>query len=130
MPVRSPWLLLAGDLICLSVFVVLGLRTHNELAEASALARFLINVLPLALAWTLAALALGALRWPAPPSLRAVLARTLTAWLVAAPLALLLRALWLRSSVIVVPFMLVTLAVGGGLLLLWRALFFAWSRSR
>jgi hypothetical protein len=122
-------ILLAGDLACLSLFVVLGLRTHAELAQASVLSRFLINAAPLAAAWIPTALALGALRAPAPLATRTFLGRSLAAWLIAAPLAILLRALWLRSAVIVVMFMIVTLTVGGGLLLFWRAAF-AWLSRR
>src|SRR5262245_14132083 len=117
----SPLLLLAGDLACLSAFVLLGLRTHAELAQASALQRFLLNIILLGVAWTAAGLALGAFRLSPPLSLRAALARTLNTWLVAAPLALLLRALLLRSATILVIFFLITLAVGGALLLFWRA---------
>ena len=84
--------LLTGDLVCLAAFVLLGLRNHEELAQAGAFQRFLVNAGPLFVAWTLAALALGALRFAPPVSLRLVLGRTLTTWLVAAPLALVLRA--------------------------------------
>jgi hypothetical protein len=120
----APWFLLAGDLLCLSAFVVLGLGTHAELGQASALQRFLINAGPLALTWTTAGLALGAFRLSPPLTMRALLARTLTTWLVAAPLALILRALLLGSATLILIFVLVTLGVGGALLLAWRALFY------
>ena len=117
----APWLLFAGDLLCLALFVVLGLRSHAELAQAGAFQRFLLNAGPLALAWTAAALAFGLFHLAAPVSRRVLLARTLAAWLIAAPMALVLRALLLGSGAIAVPFLLVTLAVGGSLLLAWRA---------
>jgi len=116
----SPWVLFAGDAVCLAAFVVAGLGTHDGLANANAWQRFLLNAGPQLLLWAVAGLALGAFRFAAPVSLRALWARTLTAWLVAAPLALLLRAFLLGAATIVLAFMLVTLSLGGGLLLLWR----------
>jgi hypothetical protein len=126
----APWLLLAGDAACLAAFVFLGLGSHAELANANTGYRFLVNAGPLIVTWGIAAYALGALRWPAAASLRTVWARTLTAWLVAAPLALLVRAQLLGAATLVVIFMLVTLAVGGALLLLWRSVCFWLVRRR
>ena len=120
---RVAWLLLAGDTLCLAVFVFLGLGSHAELGSRTAAYRFLVNAGPLIVVWALAAYALGALRWQPPLPLRAVLARTLTAWLVAAPLALVVRALVLGSPTLAVTFVLVTLALGGALLLAWRTAF-------
>ena len=123
MPHRLSFWLLLGDLLTLALFVVLGLGSHAELAQAGALQRFLLNFVPLALAWAAAGWALGAFHVAAPPSARVVLGRALLTWLVAAPLALVARAFVLRAATIVVIFMVVTLAVGGGLLLLWRAVY-------
>jgi hypothetical protein len=119
----SPWVLFAGDAVCLAAFVVAGLGTHDGLVNANALQRFLLNAGPHLLLWTVTGLALGSFRFAAPVSLRAVWARTLTTWLVAAPLALLLRAYLLGAATVVVAFMLVTLSLGGGLLLLWRTVY-------
>jgi hypothetical protein len=109
---------------------VLGLGSHAELAQAGALQRFLLNAGPLALAWLAAGWALGAFRVAPLPAGRAFLGRSLATWLVAAPLALLLRAFILRAATIVVVFFVVTLVLGGGLLLLWRAAFFLISARR
>lgn len=122
-------LLLTGDLLALTLFVLLGLGTHRELAEAGALQRLLLNAGPLALAWVAAGWALGAFRIQALTPARAFLGRSLTAWLIAAPLALLLRAFLLRAATIVVIFFVVTLLTGGAFLLVWRATFF-WLASR
>jgi hypothetical protein len=115
---RFTWWLCAGDALCLSLFVLAGLQTHDS---ASPLARFALNAGPLILSWTLTAWALGALHVEASPQYRTVLGQTLTAWLVAAPLALILRALLLRAATLVLIFMLVTLGLGGVMLLAWRA---------
>lgn len=128
---RSALLLWAGDLAVLAVFVLLGLRTHDTLAGPNALLRFAVLAGPLAAAWTLAAAPLGALSFAPPLRWRTIWGRTLAAWLIAAPLALLARALLLGAATIVVPFLLVTLALGGGLLLAWRslALWLAYGRA-
>jgi hypothetical protein len=115
---RAALWLWAGDALCLSLFVLAGLQTHDS---ASPLARFALNAGPLIGTWTIAALALGAFRPNA--SFRALLGRTLTAWLVAAPLALVVRAWLTGAATIVAIFMVITLGLGGLLLLLWRAAF-------
>jgi hypothetical protein len=81
----------------------------------------------LAAAWLLGAYPRGNL------SVRGLLARSLTAWLVAAPLATLVRALALGRVMIPAPFLLVTLTLPAALLLLWRlafAFFAPWRWNR
>ena len=122
-PARFPFGLLLGDAAVLVGFVLIGMNTHNTLETASALVRFAVLAGPLLLAWAGAATALGA--WEGGPGQpwRATLGRPLAAWLIAAPLALLARALLLQSAVVVVAFALVTLGLGGSLLLLWRLVY-------
>lgn len=107
-----------GDAVCLSLFVLAGLQTHDS---AAPLVRFGLNAGPLIVVWMLTAWALGALHLEPPLTYRTLLGRTLTVWLVAAPLALIVRALMLRAATIVLIFMLVTLGLGGGMMLAWRA---------
>jgi hypothetical protein len=126
---RSTRIVLAGDTLALLAFVLVGMQTHSTLETPQAAGRFAVLAGPLLLTWYAASAALGALS-PAllaarPVRWRAVWGRTLAAWLIAAPLALLLRALLLGSAVLVVPFMLVTLGLGGALLLGWRSLYLA-----
>jgi hypothetical protein len=115
--------LLLGDAVVLVGFVLTGMNTHSTLEMASAPARFAVLAGPLLLAWLAAATALGA--WAGGPGQpwRATLGRPLAAWLIAAPLGLLARALLLQSAVLVVAFALVTLGLGGSLLLLWRVIY-------
>jgi hypothetical protein len=98
------------------------LRTHETLSVPNASTRLAVTVGPLLLTWLLSAAALGAWRFPLPLRLRVVWGRSLAAWLVAAPLGLLLRALLSGSATLVVVFVLVTLSLGGTLLLAWRSL--------
>jgi len=120
---RSALFLWIGDALLLGAFVLLGMGTHATLGGPSALARFAAFAAPLLGAWTLASAGLGALQFLPPLRWRVIWGRTLAAWLIAAPLALLARALLLGADTVVVAFTLVTLALGGGLLLLWRSLF-------
>jgi hypothetical protein len=119
---RFAWGLALGDSAVLLAFVLLGLRTHETLSVPNASTRLAVTVGPLLLTWLLSAAALGAWRFPLPLRLRVVWGRSLAAWLVAAPLGLLLRALLSGSATLVVVFVLVTLSLGGTLLLAWRSL--------
>jgi hypothetical protein len=128
---RFAWVLLLGDAAALLAFVLLGMRTHETLGQANALLRLAATAGPLLLTWLAAAAALGAWRFALPLRWRAVWGRTALAWLAAAPLGLLLRAVLLGSATVVVAFALVTLGLGGALLLGWRslALWLAYGRS-
>ncbi len=116
-------MLFLGDVACLAAFMLAGMDRHETLFGLHPALRFALNAGPLVIAWAAAGLALRAFRFPMPVRLRTVLGRTLAAWLIAAPLGLLARALLLRSPTLVVIFVLVTLGLGGALLLLWRGLY-------
>jgi hypothetical protein len=119
-PNRTTAILILGDLVCLAGFVLVGMQQHETLGGQNAITRFAINTGPIALAWLASGLALGAFRLaPLPSFWRA----TVLAWLVAAPLGLLVRALLLNSAILVVIFVLITLGLGGAILLAWRTLF-------
>lgn len=80
-------LLVAADLLALVVFVVTGMRSHHE---GTYLAIFLRNIVPLAGAWAIVAMVLGTYRRPG-------LGMLLRTWIVAVPLALVVRSLWVGS---------------------------------
>jgi hypothetical protein len=120
---RTALVLFIGDAVCLVGFVLVGMGRHETFDVAHPVLRFAINSLPLIVAWAVAGLSLRVFRFPVPVRLRTVLSRTLAAWLVAAPLGLLARALLLHAATLVVIFVLVALGLGGALLLAWRALF-------
>jgi hypothetical protein len=123
--VRQTMLLLAGDWLALGLFVFLGQLDHDLLGPS----RLLSQTAMLGLPWTVVALLLNAFWLSQRTTLRAFLGRSLVAWLVAAPLALVLRALIQGQSTIPVAFMIVTLGLGGLILLAWRAVYFV-LRSR
>lgn len=117
-----PLLLLVGDLVVLLVFVLIGQADHQTLNRSNPLVGALPNFLPLVGAWLLLALLLRA--YPRTViSLKGFLGRSVLAWLLAAPLGLFLRMLLLQRGGIPLPFLLVTLSIGGLMLLSWRTLY-------
>ncbi|MFN2167650.1 MAG: DUF3054 domain-containing protein [Anaerolineae bacterium] len=116
--------LLAGDLIALLAFVLIGQADHQTLNAANPIAGALPNAVAFIVPWVVAGWLLGAYpAGPALPALGSFMGRSLNTWLVAAPLGVLLRAALLGRSVIPTPFLAVTLAVGGLFILGWRLLF-------
>jgi hypothetical protein len=116
--------LAAGDLVALLAFVLVGQADHNTIDTANPLLGALPNVVPLAGTWLVVAALLRAFpRGSQPPKLPAFLGRSALAWVIAAPIGLALRMLWLDRGGIPLPFLLVTLAAGGLFLLGWRLVF-------
>lgn len=122
------WWLLLGDWLILLLFVFIGQRDH-AMSGPGVLTSLVTTTLAVALPWTAAAYLLGALRFAPDMTWPVWFGRALNAWLVAAPLGLLLRALLRGQGAIPVPFMLVMLGLGGLFMLSWRALAF-WLMNR
>lgn len=128
MSTRRRWMapiLLIGDLLALFLFVLVGQADHQTINTANPLVGALPNVLSLGIPWLILAWLLRA--YPrgeaAPPALPGFLGRSALAWVIAAPLGLLVRMLYLGRGSIPIPFLLVTLAAGGLFLLGWRLIF-------
>lgn len=124
----SNLILLIGDVLALSLFVFVGQADHRTVNAANPLLGALPNIASLALPWLITAWLLQAYprrEW----SLRSFLGRSLLAWLIAVPIGLAMRALWLGRGGIPVPFLLVTFAVGGLFLVGWRTVYF-WLATR
>lgn len=119
-----PWLL-AGDWLLILLFVFIGQRDH-EMAVIGSLPSLLTTTLAVTLPWTAAAWPLGALRLPGAPL--PWFGRVAAAWLIAAPLGLIIRALLRGQASIAVPFALVMLGLGGLFMLGWRAVAYRLSR--
>ncbi len=121
--------LLAGDWLILLLFVFIGQRDHG-LSLVGALPSLVATTLALALPWSVAAGLLGVLRLPGDRTAAAWLGRVAAAWLIAAPLGLILRALWRGQASIILIFMVVALGLGGLFVLAWRAAVYGWVRRR
>lgn len=122
-PMTNRIVLILGDWLVLLLFVFIGQRDHN-MSGPGTFASLLTTALSLAIPWTIAAFLLGASRLEDSPTLGRWLGRVLTAWLVAAPLGLLLRALLRGQGTIAVPFMLVVMGLGGLFVLGWRGVYY------
>jgi hypothetical protein len=113
--------LIAGDVIALVLFAVIGRNSHGMATGAAAIAATLFTAAPFIVAWFLVAPWLGALQ---PPYAQAgsLARRTALAWLLAWPLALILRAVLLQRGI---PLTFALIAGGVNLVLLvgWRSLF-------
>lgn len=115
-------LLLLGDAAVLVLFAITGRRTHEEAVGLAAAGEVLMTAAPFVLAWVVATLALGAVSHERTASMGSMVRWTLVAWVLAAPLAMLFRALLLgRPSPL--SFYLVAGAVPLALLLGWRLAF-------
>ena len=126
---RRPWWLLIGDWLVLLLFVLVGQRDH-AISGPGALPSLLNTAVSLGLPWTAAAFVLGAYRLRPDPGWRAWLGRALNAWLVAAPLGLLLRSLLRGQDAIPVTFILVAMSIGGLMIVGWRAVAYWWVSRR
>jgi hypothetical protein len=115
-----------GDLIALVIFAIIGRASHEELSTQAPLLAVLNTAAPFMLSWLLVGMVLGMYRGKALYPLTRVIWRTLLAGIVAAPLGVVFRALWLGTQVVWV-FMAVATVFSTLALLVWRVI---WSRVR
>ena len=80
-------LTLAVDVLAIAAFVLIGMRSHSD---AAAVSIFLRNFVPFTGAWLVVVWLVGTYRPPTPIGLIATL-------LIAIPVGVLLRAVWVRS---------------------------------
>lgn len=119
--------LLAGDWLGLMLFVLIGQLDHGMVGD-NPLPRLLTTTAELAVMWTAVSLLMGTYRLTPETTVWQFLGRSLNAWLVAAPLALLLRAFLHGQVTIIIIFMSITMGVGGSFLLSWRFVYFLLAR--
>ncbi len=114
--------MLAGDLVALALFAILGRNTHDEAIGFGAVRAVAGTAAPFLVGWLVASSLLGA-RWPQVTSAVALMVRaTLTTWVVAYPIAMLVRGVALgRTSPL--SFYIVAFVVPLLLLLAWRLVF-------
>lgn len=117
-------ILILGDALTLALVTLSGFLSHQTLATAGV--RILATYLPLLLSWSLAAPLLGAYDLMRVLDGRQ-LWRPVWAMLLAAPLAGLLRGLWL-GQVILPLFVVILGGISALAMLVWRILFWALSR--
>jgi hypothetical protein len=111
----------AGDALAILLAVLLGLRFHQS--EDALLSRILYNWLPWLLAWLAAGWPLGLFVAPSREAWGA-LGRLLWAALLAAPLATVLRSVWLGTAAL--PLLVLVMGLASALaILVWRVVYAA-----
>ena len=117
--------LIAVDMLVLLVVTWLGFATHDRgLADG----RWLTTFIPLVLSWFLAAPGLGLYRAGTADRVQDFW-RPVLAAVLAAPLAVLLRAFWLQQTVIPI-FGLVMIATTAAGMLFWRIVWAIWTTRK
>lgn len=121
-------ILLAGDLVALTIFSLLGRGSHGMTLGLPEIVR---TGLPFAAAWLVVGAVTGGFRSRTePPAPGTAALQVLQRYIVAGPLALIGRSLWLGRP-IVPSFAAVALSTSLLLLVAWRAVYAWWcSRSR
>ncbi len=112
-------ILIIGDIIIFMFFAFTGRETH-----APGDANLMVNALPTLLTflsvWFVIAAVGRVYRSGVMTNPKAAVLRTLIAWIFAAPIAIVIRALLLQRTAIPWQFVAVTLGLVGSLLLLWH----------
>lgn len=112
--------LIVGDVLAIALVTFIGFATHGE-TDLSFLPRMLASFLPLTLAWFLLAPWLGLFQIETVSSSRGLWQAAL-AMLFAAPLAAVLRGLWLNAPII--PIFAVVLCITSAIgMTAWRGLY-------
>lgn len=117
-----------GDVILLLAFAYGGEVSHELYFPDSLILSVIHAALPFALVWFPVAFLVGALADPRTARPIDVLARGLEAWLIAAPLAIVVRGWLIDRAVIPMAFLIVTYVLGSAFLLGWRIVLIAFAR--
>lgn len=122
------WLLAAGDFVVFLIFAAAGRASHDVASPGVPLLGTLSTAAPFALAWFGVAPFLGALTPARLLQPRPAMVRTVATWLVAGPLGLILRSVWLQRPI---PPTFAAIVMAGHLILLlfWR-LGYVWFLNR
>jgi DUF3054 family protein len=113
-------ILVIGDILCFLIFAALGRNTHGETSGFAAIPQIIVTALPFAAGWFLVSPFVGAFRRKVMAQPRAMAIRTALAWLLAWPVAMLLRGFFVDHSIPPLSFALVVLLFNMLLLLVWR----------
>ena len=113
-------LLVIGDLLCFMIFVAFGRSSHGEASGFAAIPQIIVTALPFIAGWFLVSPFVGAFRHKILAQPRSMVIRTAVAWLLAWPVALLLRGIFVDHGVPPLSFAIVVLLFNMLLLLIWR----------
>ncbi len=113
-------LLVIGDLLCFLIFVALGRGSHKEASGFGAIPQIIITALPFIAGWFLVSPFIGAFRHKIMAQPRSMVIRTALAWLLAWPVAMLLRGIFVDHGMPPLSFALIVLVFNMLFLLIWR----------
>ncbi len=113
-------MLVIGDIMCFLIFAALGRNTHGETSGFAAIPQIIVTALPFAAGWFLVSPFVGTFRHKILAQPRAMATRTALAWLLAWPVAMLLRGLFVDHRIPPLSFAIVVLLFNMLLLLVWR----------
>lgn len=113
-------ILIIGDLLCFLIFAALGRDTHGETSGFAAIPQIIKTALPFAAGWFLVSPFVGAFRHKILAQPRAMVLRTVLAWLLSWPVAMILRGIFVDHGIPPFSFAFVVLLFNTVLLLVWR----------
>lgn len=117
-------MLAGGDLAIFVIFAVAGRETHAT-GDPNLIVNTLPTLIPFVLMWLIVAPPFGVYRPTVYRAIPLAIIRTLAAWIVSGPVAILIRAQLLQRTAIPLPFVAVTMGLNGVLLIGWHV-FVAW----
>jgi FlaA1/EpsC-like NDP-sugar epimerase len=123
-----PLLLIIGDALAFLLFSAIGRSSHSQAAGLDAIVQVANTAAPFLLGWYIVAPFTGVYRNATTSTPRQMLVRTALTWLIACPVGLVLRAIYLQRE-IPLSFALVTFGVHLLIMVLWRG-GWAWFESR
>jgi hypothetical protein len=117
---RKPQLIvILGDVVIFTFFALTGRETHAP-GDVNLIVNALPTLLTFLIVWFVSAAAGRVYRSDVIAHSRSAVLHTLMAWIVAAPIAIVMRALLLSRTAIPWQFVAVTLGLVGTLLLVWH----------
>ncbi len=117
---RAVIMLVIGDLLCFLIFVAFGRSSHGEASGFAAIPQIITTALPFIAGWFLVSPFVGAFRHKIVAQPKAMVIRTALSWLLAWPVAMLLRGIFVDHGVPPLSFAIVVLLFNMLLLLIWR----------
>ena len=113
-------LLVIGDVLCFLIFVAFGRGSHSESSGFATIPQIITTALPFIAGWFLVSPFVGAFRHKIMAQPKAMVIRTAFSWLLAWPVAMLFRGIFVDHGVPPLSFAIIVLLFNMLLLLIWR----------
>ena len=112
--------LVVGDALCFIIFSAIGRGNHGEATGLAAIPQIVVTALPFLAGWFLVAPFVGAFRQDVMANPRKMALRTLLSWVLAWPVAMALRGIFVDHGIPPLTFALITLVFNTLILQIWR----------